>query len=792
MIQIIGLRPFIAKDGKEKKKHELFTEIESVPWLFKNLDFVIDKIPQDERWNVYFTALDCLDPRTVGGQLRRFKSQEIFPFDIDGIDQSKNQLYIDAFFKVTAFDPTKTVVICSGNGLQFFAQFDQPFTSADYFDQKRLQYKAICERVDKELAELKIPGRADPSVWTPARIMRLPNTINKKPGKADKQAFLISGQLEPQSIDWGKLAGVAEIAEDEHVAWDDTRAPKLDSKEMLKGCNFLKATIENPIEIREPHFYAALSIIGRMENGRQRAHSLHEAIKDSGSDSTVIGYSSQDVEKKVDQALQSSGPRTCKSINAIWGKCSKCPNFGKIVSPVSLKGEEHIATAGTGFHSTNKKGELKPSYSDLLKFFDQKHPHKSLDQNGLPFIFTGTHFEAISKTAILNFAEQHFVPKPTSAMCEEFCKKVMRTNIVPITFFTDGINGHMNFLNGVLNLKTKELLPHGPHWGFRNCLPYAYDPTAKAPRFEQFLDEITDDDKELRAILEEFGGYALSGDEYWIHKTLFLLGDGANGKSIFISSLKEVAGRGNYATVSLKDLSNENNRQLLEGKLFNIAPELSKDSLRDTEKFKYLSDGSEITVKLMWNQPYQIKNRAKMIYACNDIPETDDPGFAFMRRLVIVPFNRTFEGVDADDFIMDKLIPELPGIVNIFIKGYDRLLAQRRFTKSSREAEDKTWYTLEINPVKEMLSQTPTIQVHPLNGKCHFASNIDLKRQFDNWALNTGQLREHERMTMTKFSRLLQKAIPQGRLRRGTTKIEGKDFRGYWDIKIEGGADYDA
>jgi P4 family phage/plasmid primase-like protien len=782
-VQIIGLRPFLDKNNKEKLKHEHFTTVESVPILFKTLDATIEKIPESERYNVYFTVLDCADPRENKGQLRRFKSQEIFPFDIDGIDQSRQQTYIDIFFQITALDTAKTIVLCSGNGLQFFAQFDKPFTDVLYFEQKRLQYKALCERIDKAMADAGVPGRADPSVWSPARLMRLPNTENRKKDKGTKKSYIISNNLAPQEILWDKMAGVAEIKPGEAVDWSDTKPPLLDHKEMYKGCNFLKASVENPKEFRETHYYAALSIVGRMDNGRDRAHNLASAIKDSGNGSTVGSYSHADIEKKLDQALIASGPRTCKNINSIWGKCASCPNYKKVVSPVSLKGLDHIATKDSGFHIATKDGP-KPHFEDLLKYFDQLHHHKVIDQNGLPFVWKSTHYELIPKTSVQAFAQLHFSPKPKTAAVKEFENLVGRTGVITTDFFTKDINNQLNFKNGVYNFKTKEFYPHNPELGFRYVLPYDYDPAATAPRFEQFLDEVTDNDKNLRAILEEFGGYALSGDEYWIHKTLFLLGDGANGKSIFIKVLKACAGAKNYSTVSMKDLANENNRQLLEGKLFNIAPELAKDSLRDTEKFKYLSDGSEITVKLMWNQPYQIVNRAKMIYACNDIPESDDPGYAFLRRMVIVPFNRTFEGVDADEFIMDKLEKELPGIMNVFIRGYERLLKQRAFTVAATSTEEREWYEMDINVVKEFLAETAAVTEHELNGRCHFAGIADLRRKFDDWALNTGRQEETKRITMNKFGRMFQKTVKKGRARRGIKKIQGVVTRGYWDIEL--------
>lgn len=738
MIQVLGLRPYFdVKAQKEKKKHELFTTVESVAKLFETLPDIIEKIPDDERWNVYFTALNCEDPRNVKGQLRRFKSQEIFLFDIDGIDQSQQSTYVDVYFQITGLDRSRSIVLCSGNGLQFFSQFPEPFTDASYFEQKRFQYKAICERVDKALAELKIPGRADPSVWSPARIMRLPDTINRKPKKADTKAYLIgSNILLPQPIDWEKMSAVSEVEKDEQVPWDDARAPKLDHKEIYKGCNFLKATIENPTEIREPHYYAALSIIARMDNGRERAHKLVETIKDSGSDSTVVGYAHSDVEKKIEQALHASGPRTCKSINSIWGKCSKCPSFGKVISPVSLKGEEHIATKDSGFHIWKEKSAPIPHFMDLLKFFDQKFQHKTLAESGLVYVWDGTKYEMMSEFEIKGFAQEHFNPKPKTATVTEFLQLVRRTSLVDAEFFGENVSGFINFKNGVLNIKSGDLMGHSPDRGFRYVLPYSFDPLAKAPRFNQFLDEITGGDKELRAVLEEFGGYALSGDDYWSHHCLLLTGTGRNGKSKFLEALQMAAGEDNFSTTKLEKFGSQNDLQLMEGKLFNISEEISHKEMRLTEALKDLSSGNTMTVKLMWHQPYKIKNKAKIILTANKLPETTDMSFAFFERMIIVPFRQKFVGDKKDPYLAEKFKLELPGIFNLFLEGYKRLKKISRFSQSQKIDDEKAEYAMENNPLApwwEDRRSTGAVVANKLNGRCDFTFTSDLYDDFCFW-----------------------------------------------------------
>lgn len=784
MIQVIALRPYIdQKTGKEKKKHVLLASTTSVAQLFKSIDTIIETIPAQERWNVYYTALNCIEPAKCGGSLRRFKNQNVIPFDLDGIDTEKLEEYIKCFLETTGFNRTQTVIVFSGNGLQFIVQLPTPFDSTQFFEAKRLQYKGVCQRINDALSKANLPGGADPSVWSPARILRLPNTENRKPGKkGTKLATLLQGNLEPQTFDWDKLSGLQELASSDHIA-DWNISTKVDKKAILGSCKFLQWLQHSPQEVREPHFYAGLSIIGRMENGREISHRIQEAIKDSDSDSSVGGYSQSEVDHKLEQTLLASGPRTCKNINGVWGKCSSCAHFMKITSPIQLKSPEFIATSETGFYYKGKNG-LIPAYEDLLKFFDQKHIHVSRQDSGLVYVYDGKLYKKWSDVQIKNFALTNFKPFPKAAYMDEFYKYMKSSRLVDKEFFEKDLNGLINLQNGILNIKTRELIPHSHDKGFQYVLPYSYDPDAIAPRFSQFLDEVTGGDKQLRAILEEYGGYALSGDEYWEHKALVLVGEGKNGKSKFINALRYVAGDDNYSSVSLREMNNVNMRQLMEGKLFNVASELGKSDLRETDVFKKLTEGAALEVKMMWHQPYMITNRAKLIFATNTIPAASDDSYGFLRRLILVPFDQTFEGEKEDQFLDAKFKAELPGIFNIFLEGYQRLCSQKGFTKSKVTEELNNAYAETNNTVSLWLSETDMVKVNELNGSCTFVTTEDLYAQFVMWCETMSQAQKNKGLAFTEFSRAFARAIPKGKERASRVRINGPAKRGFFDIEF--------
>ncbi len=82
---------------------------------------------------------------------------------------------------------------------------------------------------------------------------------------------------------------------------------------ILAGCAWLRGMKENPTSQSEPEWYAALGIVGRCADGNRLAHAFSQ---------DYAGYSSTETEAKLQQALKSSGPRTCASIES--AHCASC------------------------------------------------------------------------------------------------------------------------------------------------------------------------------------------------------------------------------------------------------------------------------------------------------------------------------------------------------------------------------------------------------------------------------------------------------------------------------------
>lgn len=446
----------------------------------------------------------------------------------------------------------------------------------------------------------------------------------------------------------------------------------------------------------------------------------------------------------------------------------------KIIPP-----EEVIKTERQGFHTQEpmRGGGIRftPQYEDLRKFFQRSHTYKMLGSSKICYVWDGKKYSEFPEIYIDNFSQKHFSPVADNKMCAEFRGLVLRTNLETPEWFQRTTERKINFQNSVLDIDTLEILNHSPDCGFRYVLEYDYDPLAKCPTFDKFLDDITQHNKKLQESLLEFMGYAISNDSCWAQKALILDGTGKNGKSTFINILKALAGKENYTPLAIVDLGKEGNRQMLDGKLFNIAEETPTKGMTDSSIFKALVGGGEVQVRQLYKGPYKMKNRAKMIFACNELPESQDKTNAFLRRLLIIPFTETFSFSkgNRDPHIEEKILKELPGIFNRVIEAYKRLYKNQQFSLADKSIDALNNYHDSIDPVISWVNES--VEAHPLgNGKdTNYNLLSDIYQEYRRYMEANG----FKPLNKIHFGRRLASLIPEYQNRMYFVTLEGHKQR---------------
>ena len=280
----------------------------------------------------------------------------------------------------------------------------------------------------------------------------------------------------------------------------------------------------------------------------------------------------------------------------------------------------------------------------------------------------------------------------------------------------DEFNGHCNIRSGMLDLKTFEIKEHDPAHLSRIQLPVSHDPNAKCPTWERFLSEVLANDSQLIDLFQEFLGYLLVPDTSH-HKALVLVGEGANGKSTAIQVIEALLGRQNVCNISLSDLSNSFHRVRLDGKLVNISTELDPKMLERSDYFKAIVSGDSISAEHKHKPAYDFTPVCKLIFGCNRLPRVRDHSHAFYRRLTIMPFDRTFEGENADLHLGKKLIGELDGVFMWALRGLQRLREQGHFTESEVAEAVLAEYRRYNNPVLAFVQDCCELDAEAITSK---------------------------------------------------------------------------
>ena len=247
--------------------------------------------------------------------------------------------------------------------------------------------------------------------------------------------------------------------------------------------------------------------------------------------------------------------------------------------------------------------------------------------------------------------------------------------------------------NGTLDLTTGKLRQFRPDNLITRSADVSFHPTAKAPRWHQFLAEVFAGDQELIQFVQRAVGYSLTGDTR--EQCLFILwGGGANGKSTFLETIIRLLGTHAATTpfstvmVQRNPGSPRNDLAALHGARLVKASEAEHQSAFAESTVKEITGGDTITARFLFKEYFSYKPTGKFWLATNHRPEIRGTDDAIWRRIRLIPFMRQFSGTNKDALLREKLERELPGILAWAVQGC--LDWQTDGLKSARTVETAT------------------------------------------------------------------------------------------------------
>tara|TARA_R110002096_G_scaffold282779_1_gene476728 strand:- start:5085 stop:6569 length:1485 start_codon:yes stop_codon:yes gene_type:complete len=332
------------------------------------------------------------------------------------------------------------------------------------------------------------------------------------------------------------------------------------------------------------------------------------------------------------------------------------------------------------------------------------------------YLYNGAYWDEIDKEAFQKFlgkaSEIMGVPK-FSAKYYKFKKELYEQFLA--TAYLDTIPPTadkvlINLKNGTfeINAKATHLRPYNPKDFITYQLPFEYDPEAQAPIFKKYLNDVLPD-IERQNILAEYLGFIFikhNSNRLKEEKALILYGSGANGKSVFFEVVSALLGDENISNYSLQSLTNENGyfRAKLANKLVNYASEIN--GKLESSIFKQLVSGEPVEARLPYGEPFTLKQYAKLIFNCNELPKEVEQTNAYFRRFLIIPFDVTIPPEKQDKNLHNKIIEnELSGVFNWVLDGLNRLLEQKGFSECKAAQEAVADYKKQSDSVKMFIDE---------------------------------------------------------------------------------------
>jgi putative DNA primase/helicase len=307
--------------------------------------------------------------------------------------------------------------------------------------------------------------------------------------------------------------------------------------------------------------------------------------------------------------------------------------------------------------------------------------------------------------------------------------------------------------NGLLHLPTLQLLPHTPSFFSQNTLDFAYNPSAPEPsQWLDFLDELWPGDPESITTLQEIFGYCLTPDTRQ-QKAFLLVGPKRSGKGTIGRVLTRLIGERNCVAPTLAGLGTNFGLAPLIGKRLAIISDARLSGRADqhaiAERLLSITGEDALTIDRKYAPAWTGKLGSRFLILSNELPRLADVSGALASRFILMSLTKSFYGCE-DPGLTDKLLTELPGILNWTIVGWARLGKCGRFRQPTSATEDIQQLEDLSSPIGAFVRERCEI------GAAYSVGVNDVFNAWTGWCMTQG--REHPGTAQT-FGRDLRAAV---------------------------------
>jgi putative DNA primase/helicase len=266
-------------------------------------------------------------------------------------------------------------------------------------------------------------------------------------------------------------------------------------------------------------------------------------------------------------------------------------------------------------------------------------------------------------------------------------------------------NGELWLTNGL----DFELRRHSPDSYLRHCHEIDHLPEALCPRFDAALEEIFAGSSNVKAMVRhilEVLGRTIFPDRSDAAIIVFY-GRGANGKTALLDIFINLVGTHLVHSGQLEEI--EKNRFIhgnLLGKLMFVDDDVRAGARLPDGALKKISERKLLTAEKKYRDPINFYCLAAPFLLCNNLPSIVDLSPALKRRLMVIPFDRTFSPAEAKNSPFPEILEnEMSGVLNRALEGYRRYRKRGHF-KLPRDVQKATedWMTT-ANPLMSFIAE---------------------------------------------------------------------------------------
>ncbi len=230
--------------------------------------------------------------------------------------------------------------------------------------------------------------------------------------------------------------------------------------------------------------------------------------------------------------------------------------------------------------------------------------------------------------------------------------------------------------NGIINLRTGELMPFDRQLYITRQTPVNYNPDAPVPEcWLRFLNDTSGGNPEWVDYMQLVLGYCITGCTN--HEAFFVFhGEtGNNGKSTLLKTLQKLFPQHvislNKVALEESKSGSELNSSLASAKSYRMVIMDESDGKRQLNDslVRTIASGESPNIRDLYERTKSYTPHYKLVFCGNFIPKFNWQLHANLRRLCLIPFNNTIADSKVDIHLEEKLWKECEGILAWIVKG---------------------------------------------------------------------------------------------------------------------------